>query len=32
MRLQLAIEYEIEEKWDKAQEHYLWLIQNENTL
>ena len=32
MRLQLAIEYEIEEKWDKALEHFKWLIDNPNTL
>ena len=32
MRLQLAIEYEIEENWEKAFEHYHWLIKNSNTL
>lgn len=32
MRLQLAIEYEIEEKWEEALYHYQWLIENQNTL
>ena len=32
MRLQLAIEYEIEKKWDKAFEHYKWLLDNPTTL
>ena len=32
MRLQLAIEYEILKEYDKAWEHYEWLIKNKNTL
>jgi len=32
MRLQLAIEYEIEKQWDKAFEHYKWLLDNPTTL
>lgn len=32
MRLQLAIEYEIVENWEKAQEHYLWLIDKGDKL
>lgn len=32
MRLQLAIEYEILEEYEKAWYHYEWLIKNKNTL
>lgn len=32
MRLQLAIEYEIEGNWDKAFEHYKWILDNPTTL
>jgi len=32
MRLQLAIEYEILGNWGMALNHYMWLIENPNTL
>ena len=32
MHLQLAIEYELRQEKDKAVEHYLYLINNQNTL
>ena len=32
MRLQLAIEYEILQEYDKAMMHYQWLVEHENTL
>lgn len=30
MRLQLAIEYEIRAEWDKALEHFFYIIENKN--
>lgn len=32
MRLQLAIEYEIRSMWDKAYEHFYYIITHNNTL
>ena len=32
MRLQLAIEYEIGKKWEKAFEHYDWLVRQGDKL